>query len=43
MMSRNENYVHRLLRDVEISEPEQIDYYLKPENISLINETDIIC
>ena len=40
---RKENYIHRLLSDVEISKPEHIDYYMKPQNIiSLIDRTDII-
>lgn len=40
---RKENYIHRLLSDVEITKPEHIDYYMKPKNIiTLIDRTDII-
>ena len=40
---RKENYIQRILSDVEISKPEHIDYYMKPQNIiSLIDRTDII-
>lgn len=39
---RIQNYVHRLLKKVEITSPEQIDHYLTPKNIiSLINKTKI--
>ena len=40
---RKEQYIHKLLEDVEISKPEHIDYYMNPRNlITLINETDIV-
>lgn len=40
---RKENYIHRLLSEVEISKPEHIEYYMKSKNIiSLIDRTDII-
>ena len=40
---RKENYIHRLLSDVEITKPEHIDYYMKPKNIiALIDRTDMI-
>ena len=39
---RIQNYVHRLLKKVEITTPDQIDAYLMPENIiTLINKTKI--
>ena len=40
---RKEKYISRLLSSVEITKPEYIDYYMKPQNIILlINSTDII-
>lgn len=40
---RTERYVKELLRNIEITKPEHIDYYLNPKNIiSLIDKTDII-
>lgn len=40
---RKEKYISRLLSSVEITKPEHIDYYMKPQNIILlINSTDII-
>lgn len=40
---RKEQYIHKLLEDVEITKPEHIDYYMNPRNIiNLINETDIV-
>lgn len=40
---RKEQYIHKLLEDVEITKPEHIDYYMNPRNIIyLINETDIV-
>jgi SAM-dependent methyltransferase len=40
--SRLENYIHRLLKNVEISKPDDIDYYLTPQNIiKLINKSKI--
>lgn len=39
---RIQNYVHRLLKKIEITSPDQIDYYLTPKNIiSLINKATI--
>ena len=36
-------YIHRLLEDEEITKPEHIIYYMKPQTIiSLINKTDLI-
>ena len=36
------DYVHRLLKKVEITTPDQIDYYLTPKNIiTLINKAKI--
>lgn len=40
---RKEKYISKLLSGVEITKPEHIDYYMKPQNIIfLINNTDII-
>ena len=30
---RKEKYISKLLSDVEITKPEHIDYYMKPQNI----------
>ena len=40
---REKAYIHNLLKDVNITKPEHIDYYMNPKNIIyLINNTDII-
>lgn len=40
---RTESYVKELIKDIEITKPEHIDYYLNPKNIiSLVDRTDII-
>ena len=40
---RTVKYIHKLFEEVEITKPEHIDYYLKPENIiNIINDTDVI-
>lgn len=37
---RKEAFIHRLLKNVEISKPEDVDYYLTPKNIiKLINKS----
>jgi hypothetical protein len=39
---RTERYVKELIKNIEITKPEHIDYYLNPKNIiSLIDMTDI--
>lgn len=39
---RKKSYIHRLMKNIEISKPEDIDYYLFPKNIiKLINKTKI--
>ena len=40
---RKENYIHRLMKNVEISKPEDVDFYLTPKNIiKLINKTKLV-
>lgn len=40
---RKGKYVHELLKDIEITKPDHIDYYLDPKNImGLINKTELI-
>ena len=40
---RKEAFIHRLLKNVEISKPEDVDYYLTPKNlIKLINKSKLI-
>lgn len=40
---RTENYVRELVKDIEITKPEHIDYYLNPKNIAaMIDKTDLI-
>ena len=40
---RKDAYIHKLLEDVEITKPEHIDYYMRPQNIiSLIDRTELV-
>lgn len=40
---RKEKYIHRLLKNAEISKPEDVDFYLTPKNIiKLINKTKLV-
>ena len=40
---RKEAFIHRLLKNVEINKPEDVDYYLTPKNlIKLINKSKLI-
>ena len=39
---RKVNYIHRLMKNVEINKPEDMDYYMNPKNIvNLINKTKV--
>lgn len=40
---RKRKYIHRLMKNVEIKRPEDIDFYMNPKNIiNLINKTKLI-
>lgn len=40
---RKVEYIHRLMKNIEISKPEDMDYYMNPKNIiNLISKTKII-
>lgn len=40
---RKVNYIHRLMKNVEINKPEDMDYYFNPKNIiKLINKSKLI-
>lgn len=39
---RKVNYIHRLMKNVEINKPEDMDYYFNPKNIiKLINKSKL--